>query len=92
MEHFITSLRDEVRVLKELPSRLKQRVELGMTYTMAPVSWSDISYYYNQVSSLLSFLLLALLQKLPELALLEVQTNGVSPGMHNVFGIHHPSV
>ncbi|KAG6745830.1 hypothetical protein POTOM_050340 [Populus tomentosa] len=64
VEHFITSLRDEVRVLKELPSRLKQRVELGMTYTMAPVSWSDISYYYNQVSSLLSFLLLALLQKL----------------------------
>ncbi|KAJ6875090.1 LOW QUALITY PROTEIN: rhamnogalacturonan I rhamnosyltransferase 1-like [Populus alba x Populus x berolinensis] len=48
VEHFITSLRDEVRVLKELPSRLKQRVELGMTYTMAPVSWSDISYYYNQ--------------------------------------------
>ncbi|KAG6746864.1 hypothetical protein POTOM_049235 [Populus tomentosa] len=53
VEHFITSLRDEVRVLKELPSRLKQRVELGMTYTMAPVSWSDISYYYNQVLPLI---------------------------------------
>ncbi|XP_011011552.1 PREDICTED: uncharacterized protein At1g04910-like [Populus euphratica] len=53
VEHFITSLRDEVRVLKELPSRLKQRVELGMTYTMPPVSWSDISYYYNQILPLI---------------------------------------
>lgn len=69
-EHFITSLRDEVRILKELPPRLKQRVELGMTYTMPPVSWSDISYYHNQVSSLLLFLVLAFLRWLP--CLLEV--------------------
>ncbi|KAJ6882002.1 rhamnogalacturonan I rhamnosyltransferase 1-like [Populus alba x Populus x berolinensis] len=52
-EHFITSLRDEVRILKELPPRLKQRVELGMTYTMPPVSWSDISYYHNQILPLI---------------------------------------
>ncbi|GAA0156424.1 hypothetical protein LIER_43360 [Lithospermum erythrorhizon] len=29
VDHFITSLRDEVRILKELPPRLKTRVELG---------------------------------------------------------------
>lgn len=49
VDHFITSLRDEVRILKELPPRVKKRVELGLIYTMPPVSWSDISYYNNQV-------------------------------------------
>lgn len=49
VDHFITSLRDEVRVLKQLPPRLKRRVELGHVHTMPPVSWSDISYYHNQV-------------------------------------------
>ncbi|KDP31393.1 hypothetical protein JCGZ_11769 [Jatropha curcas] len=53
VDHFITSLRDEVRILKELPPRLKKRMELGMTYTMAPVSWSDISYYHNQILPLI---------------------------------------
>jgi len=50
VDHFITSLRDEVRILKELPPRLKTRVEKGLLYTMPPISWSDISYYKNQVS------------------------------------------
>lgn len=49
VDHFITSLRDEVRVLKQLPPRLKKRVELGLVHIMPPVSWSDISYYHNQV-------------------------------------------
>ncbi|XP_074570641.1 rhamnogalacturonan I rhamnosyltransferase 1-like [Curcuma longa] len=49
IDHFITSLRDEVRILKELPPRLKWRAEKGMVYTMPPVSWSDISYYKNQI-------------------------------------------
>ncbi|KAJ8448928.1 hypothetical protein Cgig2_030784 [Carnegiea gigantea] len=53
VDHFITSLRDEVRILKELPPRLKKRVELGRVYTMAPVSWSDISYYRNQILPLI---------------------------------------
>lgn len=52
VDHFITSLRDEVRILKELPPRLKQRVENGLLYTMPPISWSDMSYYKNQVSVL----------------------------------------
>ncbi|XP_057722112.1 rhamnogalacturonan I rhamnosyltransferase 1-like [Arachis stenosperma] len=53
VDHFITSLRDEVRILKELPPRLKLRVERGMLYTMPPISWSDISYYKNQILPLI---------------------------------------
>ncbi|XP_071711989.1 rhamnogalacturonan I rhamnosyltransferase 1-like [Rutidosis leptorrhynchoides] len=53
VDHFITSLRDEVRVLKQLPRRLKKRVELGIVHTMPPVSWSDISYYHNQILPLI---------------------------------------
>lgn len=53
VNHFITSLRDEVRILKELPPRLKKRMELGRVHTMAPVSWSDISYYNNQILPLI---------------------------------------
>ncbi|KAK9278777.1 hypothetical protein L1049_028355 [Liquidambar formosana] len=53
VDHFITSLRDEVRILKELPPRLKKRVELGMIYSMPPISWSDISYYHHQILPLI---------------------------------------
>ncbi|KAK4354245.1 hypothetical protein RND71_026439 [Anisodus tanguticus] len=53
VDHFITSLRDEVRILKELPPRLKRRVVLGMIYSMPPISWSDISYYQSQVLPLI---------------------------------------
>ncbi|GLT56359.1 hypothetical protein SLA2020_294030 [Shorea laevis] len=49
VDHFITSLRDEVRILKELPPRVKKRVELGMLYSLQPISWSDISYYLHQI-------------------------------------------
>ncbi|KAJ0789935.1 putative GDP-fucose protein O-fucosyltransferase [Helianthus annuus] len=53
VDHFITSLRDEVRILKQLPIRLKQKVESGILHTMPPVSWSDISYYHNQILPLI---------------------------------------
>ncbi|XP_023001047.1 O-fucosyltransferase 34-like [Cucurbita maxima] len=53
VDHFIASLRDEVRILKELPPRLKKRVEQGRIYSMPPISWSDISYYRNQVLPLI---------------------------------------
>lgn len=49
IENFITSLRDEVRILRELPPRIKRRVELGKFHSMPPISWSDISYYHKQV-------------------------------------------
>ncbi|KAJ6977265.1 rhamnogalacturonan I rhamnosyltransferase 1-like [Populus alba x Populus x berolinensis] len=56
VEHFITSLRDEVRILKELPPRLKQRVELGMTYTMPPVAMSLGSAYchFHQLAQIVA--------------------------------------
>lgn len=50
VDHFITSLRDEVRILKELPPRLKRRVEKGQVYSMPPISWSNITYYHHHVS------------------------------------------
>ncbi|KAF8399219.1 hypothetical protein HHK36_015084 [Tetracentron sinense] len=53
VDHFIGSLRDEVRILKELPPRLKRRVELGMFYSMPPISWSNISYYLHQILPLI---------------------------------------
>ncbi|KAL4352500.1 hypothetical protein GQ457_06G036650 [Hibiscus cannabinus] len=53
VDHFITSLRDEVRILKELPPRLKSRVERGNVYSMPPISWSDMSYYHNQILPLI---------------------------------------
>ncbi|XP_074377997.1 rhamnogalacturonan I rhamnosyltransferase 1-like [Apium graveolens] len=34
VNHFITSLRREVRILKEIPPRLKRRVDLGMFYSL----------------------------------------------------------
>ncbi|OWM84703.1 hypothetical protein CDL15_Pgr027490 [Punica granatum] len=49
VNHFITSLRDEVRVLRELPPRLRKRFELGAFHSLAPVSWSNISYYLHQI-------------------------------------------
>uniref|UniRef100_A0A804PMM9 O-fucosyltransferase family protein n=1 Tax=Zea mays TaxID=4577 RepID=A0A804PMM9_MAIZE len=41
--------RDEVRILRELPPRVKRRVELGKFYSVPPVSWSDISYYHKKI-------------------------------------------
>jgi hypothetical protein len=56
VDNFIASLRDEVRILKQLPPRLKRRVELGHSYSLPPISWSDISYYEKQVFKLKVFI------------------------------------
>ncbi|XP_057769805.1 rhamnogalacturonan I rhamnosyltransferase 1-like [Salvia miltiorrhiza] len=53
VDNFILSLRDEVRILKELPPRLKRRVEHGMFHELPPVSWSNITYYHQQILPLL---------------------------------------
>ncbi|CAL5186067.1 unnamed protein product [Lathyrus oleraceus] len=53
VDNFIASLRDEVRILKQLPPRPKRRVELGLSYSMPPISWSDISYYEKQILPLI---------------------------------------
>lgn len=49
VDHFITSLRDEVRILKELPPKQKKKVELESLYSMPPISRSNMTYYYNTV-------------------------------------------
>ncbi|KAF5201820.1 Rhamnogalacturonan i rhamnosyltransferase [Thalictrum thalictroides] len=53
VDHFITSLRDEVRILKEVPKGLKEKVEQGNFLSMPPISWSDISYYRHQILPLI---------------------------------------
>ncbi|KAJ4838502.1 Diphthamide biosynthesis protein [Turnera subulata] len=45
VNYFMGSLRDEVRIIKELPTKL-QNVPV---HSMPPVSWSNMSYYYNKI-------------------------------------------
>ncbi|CAI0390431.1 unnamed protein product [Linum tenue] len=50
VDYFIASLRDEVKILKLLPEDPKQKIiDTGSLYSMAPVSWSNMSYYYNKI-------------------------------------------
>lgn len=51
MDYFIGSLRDEVRILKELPPEQKAKIERDSLYSMPPISWSNMTYYYNVVSN-----------------------------------------
>ncbi|KAJ8760443.1 hypothetical protein K2173_015110 [Erythroxylum novogranatense] len=53
VDYFIKSLRNEVRIIKELPSQQKRRLETIPLYSMPPVSWSNLSYYSNKVLPLL---------------------------------------
>ncbi|KAL5759309.1 hypothetical protein ACOSQ2_018147 [Xanthoceras sorbifolium] len=46
VDYFIKSLRDEVRILKELPAKKQKSKSL---YSMPPVSWSPMSFYYSKV-------------------------------------------
>ncbi|KAF3583548.1 hypothetical protein F2Q69_00032554 [Brassica cretica] len=63
VDHFITCLRDEVRILKAVPPRLRRRVELGVYHTMPPVSWSNLSYYQDQVLLSVTLGILPLVKK-----------------------------
>ncbi|XP_022998929.1 O-fucosyltransferase 34-like [Cucurbita maxima] len=49
IDHFVLSLRDEVRILRKLPLRLERRFESKTIYSLSPISWSNISYYHNQI-------------------------------------------
>lgn len=49
VQHFITSLRDHVRVVKSLPSSLRNIEALRK----APISWSQVAYYKEEVLPLL---------------------------------------
>ncbi|KAH7365991.1 hypothetical protein KP509_18G058000 [Ceratopteris richardii] len=50
--HFIESLRDEVKIVKHLPSKFNGRVLAGGIMSMPPISWSNESYYLNEILSL----------------------------------------
>ncbi|XWS34231.1 hypothetical protein CRYUN_Cryun21dG0022500 [Craigia yunnanensis] len=49
VDYFIKSLSDEVRIIKLLPPRLRKKVQRYALYSKTPVSWSNMSYYYNTV-------------------------------------------
>lgn len=53
VDHFITSLRDEVRIVKKLPLKMKAKAEDGAVFTKPPVSWSNMSYYVHQILPLI---------------------------------------
>jgi len=53
VDHFITSLRGEVRIVKKLPLKLKAKAEDGAVFNMPPVSWSNMSYYLHQILPLI---------------------------------------
>lgn len=44
VHHFVESLRDEVKIIKELPQKFSGKVPLSMQ----PISWSDEKYYLRQ--------------------------------------------
>ncbi|XP_047959992.1 rhamnogalacturonan I rhamnosyltransferase 1 [Salvia hispanica] len=48
VEHFINSLRDEVRIVKRLPKRFGRRYGY-QPLVKAPVSWSNEQYYLQQI-------------------------------------------
>ncbi|KAG2541081.1 hypothetical protein PVAP13_9NG600100 [Panicum virgatum] len=45
VSHFIDSLRDEVKIVKELPRKFREKVPLSMQ----PISWSSEKYYLRQI-------------------------------------------
>ncbi|CAB4295430.1 unnamed protein product [Prunus armeniaca] len=49
VDHFIASLRDEARILKELPPEQKKKVELESLYSMPPISWSAMNAPHNTI-------------------------------------------
>lgn len=48
VQHFIDSLRDEVKIIKSLPKKFSTKVQQGL-FSMPPVSWSNEKYYLKQV-------------------------------------------
>lgn len=49
VDYFIDSLKDEVDILKELPPPLKKEVDSGKLFSMPPISWSNMTYYYKVI-------------------------------------------
>ncbi|QCD90190.1 GDP-fucose protein O-fucosyltransferase [Vigna unguiculata] len=49
VDYFINSLRDEVLILKQLPPQQKHKMKTGSLSSMPPISWSNMSYYYDVI-------------------------------------------
>ena len=49
VNHFIKSLKDEVRIVRKLPPKLHAKHVAGKIMSIPPVSWSNESYYLNEV-------------------------------------------
>lgn len=51
VDHFIDSLRDEVNIIKSLPPKVKRDIDKNVikVHSMPPISWSNMTYYYEQV-------------------------------------------
>ncbi|XVF85743.1 hypothetical protein PTKIN_Ptkin17bG0141800 [Pterospermum kingtungense] len=48
LNHFITSLRDEIRISQELPPDLKIKEESEPPYSMVPIRYATLRYYYQR--------------------------------------------
>lgn len=52
-KHFILSLRDELRIIRQVPDKFRSRVREGSIVSLPPVSWSNETYYLNQILPLI---------------------------------------
>ncbi|KAI5077877.1 hypothetical protein GOP47_0007701 [Adiantum capillus-veneris] len=52
-KHFIASLRDELRIIRGIPEKFRARVRKDSIVTLPPVSWSNETYYLNQILPLI---------------------------------------
>ncbi|MCO5550971.1 hypothetical protein L7F22_004466 [Adiantum nelumboides] len=52
-KHFIASLRDELRIIREVPEKFRARMRKGSVVSLPPVSWSNETYYHNQILPLI---------------------------------------
>ena len=49
VNHFINSLRNEIKIVKKIPLKFRQNSVSDDIMSIPPVSWSNESYYMNQV-------------------------------------------
>ncbi|KAJ0978137.1 hypothetical protein J5N97_013611 [Dioscorea zingiberensis] len=48
VQHFINSLRDEIKIIKSLPHKFNEKVRYDL-FSMPPVSWSNEKYYSQKI-------------------------------------------
>ncbi|KMZ58675.1 Peptide-O-fucosyltransferase [Zostera marina] len=53
VQNFIDSLRNELRIVKVLPKKLRQKPHSLKVFSLSPVSWSNHNYYLKQILPLI---------------------------------------